>query len=982
MNRALVPTLIVGCLLALLGSCFGSVLFRNQQFCFRDAAHFYYPLYLRVQQEWEAGRWPLWEPEENGGMPLLGNPTAAVLYPGKLLYAKIPYAWGTRLYVVAHTVLAFAGMVVLLRGWQASWVASALAGLSYAFGAPILFQYCNIIFLVGAAWLPWGLRAVDRWLRLGKRGAILELAVVLGMQMLGGDPQAAYLTGLCAGGYAIGLAWVAAGRPAPSARRLILTAAVVLCGWVAAVLLWGVVLCEWGKRSKPLAPAVRLTGQSFGWIFWGMVAVLWLVRWRRGAGARLPGLAGLLAGLVAAAVLAAALTAAQLLPVLEFTRLSVRAAEEGPHAVYPFSLEPVRALELLWPNLFGIRFGVNHAWLPMVPPVHAPSTWVPSLYLGGLALLLALGAMAVRQGPPWRVWLTLIALVNFVACMGEFGSPIWWFRSVPAGARLVGPHDPPQGSPAREDGALHDGDGGFYWLLATTLPGFGSFRYPAKLFTLTALALSALAGLGWDGVAAGRRRRIVVLGAFLLALSLSAIVTAAVYRDRLVAAFAAHPVAHGGGIYGPFDPAGAVHELLRAGVHGTIVLGLGLVVVGLALGRPRLAGLAMLVLVTADLAWANAGLVLTMPQSRFEEKPRLLELIEKAEREKPSPGPFRIHRMPLWDPPGWYRLKSQERVAEMVLWERDTLQPKYAIPFHLSYTLTEGVTELYDYWWFFGGFSRRISSPQEAKYLGSKVGESMVYYPRRGFDLWTTRYFIVPVFANHWKDEQRSYAAFLPDSEPIAPTMSQPTEQGRQQEWLDWISTEDWQLLRNRDVYPRAWVVHDARRFEPIEGLGKEARMRPMEDLLFQNDLFWNDPYRFVYDPKKTAWLEVGDMTPLARFLPRTPTDPSESVRIVKYEPQCVEMTATLLRPGLVILADVLYPGWHLAIDGHPAPIWRVNRLMRGAAVDSGTHTLVYTYDPDSFRIGLWISGLALAFLGILTGWLIVTAGLSRRGLG
>jgi hypothetical protein len=61
--------------------CFGKAINSRAQFGFRDAGHYYYPLYLRVQQEWQQGRWPLWEPEENSGMPLLGNPTAAVLYP-------------------------------------------------------------------------------------------------------------------------------------------------------------------------------------------------------------------------------------------------------------------------------------------------------------------------------------------------------------------------------------------------------------------------------------------------------------------------------------------------------------------------------------------------------------------------------------------------------------------------------------------------------------------------------------------------------------------------------------------------------------------------------------------------------------------------------------------------------------------------------------------------------------------------------------
>jgi hypothetical protein len=84
MRRVIWPVpLIIVSLAALTLSCHGGALLRGEQFGYRDATHYYYPLYQKVQQEWSAGRWPLWEPEENGGMPLLGNPTAAVLYPGK-----------------------------------------------------------------------------------------------------------------------------------------------------------------------------------------------------------------------------------------------------------------------------------------------------------------------------------------------------------------------------------------------------------------------------------------------------------------------------------------------------------------------------------------------------------------------------------------------------------------------------------------------------------------------------------------------------------------------------------------------------------------------------------------------------------------------------------------------------------------------------------------------------------------------------------
>ena len=40
-----------------------------------------------------------------------------------------------------------------------------MASLSYAFCGNVLFQYCNVIFLVGAGWLPLAILATDRMLR-------------------------------------------------------------------------------------------------------------------------------------------------------------------------------------------------------------------------------------------------------------------------------------------------------------------------------------------------------------------------------------------------------------------------------------------------------------------------------------------------------------------------------------------------------------------------------------------------------------------------------------------------------------------------------------------------------------------------------------------------------------------------------------------------------------------------------------------------
>ena len=207
MRRAAPLLLGLGCAFALVLTCFHAVLFPGHQFAHRDAGHFYYPLHRVVQQEWAAGRLPVWDPRQNGGTPLLGMPMAAVLYPGKLLYAVLPYPQAAKYYIIAHILVALLGMLALARALGTSWTGSALAAFSYAFGAPVLSQNANVIYLVGAAWAPWGFRAIHRLAGPAARWGMIELSVVLAMQVLGGDPESAYLTMISGALYAVVVAF-------------------------------------------------------------------------------------------------------------------------------------------------------------------------------------------------------------------------------------------------------------------------------------------------------------------------------------------------------------------------------------------------------------------------------------------------------------------------------------------------------------------------------------------------------------------------------------------------------------------------------------------------------------------------------------------------------------------------------------------------------------------------------------------------------
>ena len=44
-----------------------------------------------------------------------------------------------------------------------------------------------------------------------------------------------------------------------------------------------------------------------------------------------------------------------------------------------------------------------------------------------------------------------------------------------------------------------------------------------------------------------------------------------------------------------------------------------------------------------------------------------------------------------------------------------------------------------------------------------------MYFPRRSFDMWNSRYFVLPIWPNGWRDEFRGYAAFLDQTEQIYP---------------------------------------------------------------------------------------------------------------------------------------------------------------------------------------------------------------------
>ncbi len=122
------------------------------------------------------------------------------------------------------------------------------------------------------------------------------------------------------------------------------------------------------------------------------------------------------------------------------------------------------------------------------------------------------------------------------------------------------------------------------------------------------------------------------------------------------------------------------------------------------------------------------------------------------------------------------------------------------------------------------------------------------------------------------------------------------------------------------------------------------------------------------FNPREIAYVE----SPVD-----LPASCAGRAEIVDEIPNRVSVTVQMETPGLVVLADSWDKGWTARLNGSPAPILRVNHAVRGVVAPAGASRVEFSYDPASFRLGLHLSELAAAIIGVWTLALLFTR--SRR---
>ena len=223
-----------------------------------------------------SGRIPLWNPHVGLGRPFLADIESAAFYPPNLLYLVVEPHLGLTLLLIAHTALLLFGWLRLGGFLGMDRPAAWLSGLAFAGSGAVVGTIHKGLIPYGdaIAWVPLlfflAARLQDGW---SARGAA-SLALALGLQVLCGHPQIAWLTW-----FGLGLMLTARGlAPVSRAFRPLAAGlgglAVGLAGGLALAAVQVLPFAELigqGNRSRP-SPSFAGSG-GLGWLQWASLFV-------------------------------------------------------------------------------------------------------------------------------------------------------------------------------------------------------------------------------------------------------------------------------------------------------------------------------------------------------------------------------------------------------------------------------------------------------------------------------------------------------------------------------------------------------------------------------------------------------------------------------------------------------------------------------------------------------------------------------------
>jgi len=154
-------------------------------------------------------------------------------------------------------------------------------------------------------------------------------------------------------------------------------------------------------------------------------------------------------------------------------------------------------------------------------------------------------------------------------------------------------------------------------------------------------------------------------------------------------------------------------------------------------------------------------------------------------------------------------------------------------------------------------------------------------------------------------------------------------------------------IYRNRQFQGRAMTVFDYSVDKPASILVtiRSGSFNPRQSLLLEQEPTVSGPR--LSGPEASKALA------------------ESTTRIASEKPDELTVEASMPQPGFLLLLDTWYPGWKATVNGLSSPILRADYNFRAVRLPAGKSVVQFSYQPESFRLGM---GLFLAGLAIIGG--------------
>ncbi len=168
-----------------------------------DLYPYFFPQKTVYADQLAEGRLPLWNRSVGFGYPLLAESQTGVLYPpNPLLYRLLSVNAAYNVSQIVHYVLAFLFTWLFMRRLDLSAAAATLAAVVFVYGW-FPTRICLEWAIIGGVYLPLSLWCVESFLQTGRRGWLIGLAAALGVHLLAGHFNLAFITQLTVVSYTI-----------------------------------------------------------------------------------------------------------------------------------------------------------------------------------------------------------------------------------------------------------------------------------------------------------------------------------------------------------------------------------------------------------------------------------------------------------------------------------------------------------------------------------------------------------------------------------------------------------------------------------------------------------------------------------------------------------------------------------------------------------------------------------------------------------